>query len=251
LARRSTSTRTIDPRKLAVCWLAALLWPATLTLTAAGTDAPPIDPDRLRRENAELQRLLDAADGDEFYLVFDVEHSVVRLMLAGVTLQEFEARAAELSAPRVLWRERPIPADWQLLTWLNGQLDPAPDRERIELVGAADGSAPPPAVPHIATGPEPPPVEGMFRIHFDGGLALEVLYAPALPDSVEVRGPSIFTRARTAVERAWAMFRRPEEGDAVRVRVQLTTEGAATLYASLPPQSKLLFLTEATLNSAQ
>ncbi len=247
MARRSTSTSGL--LRPAVWGLAALAGLAAPPLAAAGADAP-VDPDRLRRKSAELQRLLDAASNQEFYLVLDAERSVLRLMLAGVTLQEFQVQAAELAVPRVMWRKRPPPGDWQLITWLNGQLDPAPERERIELVAASDGSAPPPAVPHIALGPPPLPPTGSYRIRYDGGLALEVLYAPAAPDSQSVRGPGLVTRWRDALARAWALFRRPEEGDAARVRVRLDTEGAATLYASLPPQSKLLILTEPPLNPA-
>jgi hypothetical protein len=205
----------------------------------------------MRRDNAELQRLLDAASGEQFYLVLDAGRHLLRLMLAGVTLQEFQVLAAELAAPRILWRRRPVPADWQLVTWLNGQLDPAPERERTELVASADGSTPPSSVPHIALGPQPPPTSGDYRIRYDGGLALEVLYTPAAPDSQSVRGPSILGRLRTAVSRAWTMIRRPDDSDAVRVRVRLDTEAAAALYASLPPQSKLLFITEPAAAAAR
>ncbi len=136
-----------------LAWLSALVLWGALPLATAEKDPPPVDAERLRRSNAELQRQLDAASGPEFYLVLDAGQNRLRLMLAGVVLQEYDVQGAELAVPRVLWRKRPAPADWQMLTWADGQIDPAPERERTELVASADGSAPPPSVPHIAAGP--------------------------------------------------------------------------------------------------
>jgi len=228
--------------------MAIAAW-ATPLPAAAGADAP-VAADPLRRKNSELQRLLDAASNPEFYLVLDVGRSTLRLMLGGVTLQEFEVQAAELAVPRVLWRKRPAPGDWQVITWPNGQIDPSPERERIELVAASDGSAPAPEVPPIALGPPPLPPTGSYRIRYDGGLALEVRYSAAAPDSQSVRGPSLPARWAAALTRAWTMIRRPEECDAARIRVRLDREQAATLYASLPPQSKLIILSEPEPNPA-
>lgn len=244
MAHRSTFSR--EPLRPLLAWVSALaLWSLALPLATAEKDAPPVDVERLRRNNAEMQRQLDAASGPEFYLVLDPAQDRLRLMLAGVVLQDYAIQAAELAVPRVMWRQRPVPADWQLLTWTQGQIDPAPERERIELVASADGSAPPPSVPHIAVGPQQPPASGVYWIRYDGNLALEIRYTYVPPDSQEVRGPSPLQRARDALIGAWTMFRNPTAGDALRVRVHLAWEDACALYAALPPKSKLLFLTEA------
>ncbi len=244
MAHRSTSSRGPRGSYLRRAWLPTLaLWSGLLPQAAAEKDAPPVDVERLRRDNAELQRQLDAASAPEFYLVLDTEQDRLRLMLAGVALQEYEVEATDLAVPRVLWHKRPIPADWHVLTWIDGQIDPAPERERIELVAPADGG-PPPAVPHIAQGPQKPPASGAYWIRYEGDLALEVNYTYVSPDSQETRGPSLPQRARDTVVQAWKMFRDPEAGDALRVRVRLAWEDACALYASLPPKSKLLFLTD-------
>jgi hypothetical protein len=230
--------------------LALLLAVAFGAITAA---APPAsskadEPEtaRLRHEVEQLRSERDLAAGTGFYLRLDGGRQSLALMLRGVTLDEYAASGLAWGVPEVLFVDRKPAADWDVAAFSKGRLEPARERDRLEVL------APPPATgsrldPEGASPSPPPPpksaeeaysVPSPYRIVFADRLSLEVRARGA-----GGRNRSIFRRFADAVG-----LRLSDLGTAlglghperVRLRVTLEAEDAASLYRSLPPDVGLV-----------
>ncbi|MGE0455823.1 MAG: hypothetical protein AB7Q30_19985 [Vicinamibacteria bacterium] len=201
----------------------------------------------LRREVTSLRAERTLAFGKGFYLRLDAARRRLALMLQGVVLDDYEASRLEWGVPQVLFVERRLPADWELAAFANGRLDPERARDRLEVVaatpsapgGGAPAPSPTPSAPAVPkSAEETVSVPSRYRIVFDDGVSLEVSTQGA-----GGRNRSILRRAIDA-----ARLRLQDLGAAlgvgtkerVRLRVELTAEGAASLYRSLPPEVSLI-----------
>jgi hypothetical protein len=177
--------------------------------------------------DAWLRRQLEVASGREFYLLLDPAASALRLMLQGVVLREYRVLGVETGTARVLFYQRAVPAEWSERIWTGGRLEPEPRRERVEIRPPTEGAAANAEEPPIPPTPEEllsaPP---RYFVRFEGGLALEVLEAG-------VRSSAGY------LADLWESLE-PRGGDAIRLRVTLGAEDAASLYRSLPPDTKFL-----------
>jgi hypothetical protein len=196
----------------------------------AGATAMAPDPAALERENRILERRLELASGDSFYLLLDVSRSTLRLMLRGAEMSRHRVGALEVGAPRTLFVPRGTAEGWQGRIWTGGELDPARERERLEIV-AVPGTDPSEAEAVVPPTPEEIyQVPSRFLIRFREGLALELV--PQGSGGGGLRG--------------WwggllAAFR-PVPKDAIRLRIELDRAAFESLYRSLPPQVGFLAL---------
>lgn len=147
-------------------------------------------------------------------------------MLGGVPLRVFACAEATLASPRVVFRRAPEPEGWPDRVWRDGTLDPRPDEDRPQIVppgqaGSPDEPPPPPALPQ--EGPPPPP---RYRLRFAGGLDLEIRAAAAGPPR------RLLGDRRDALAGAGRA--------AIRLRLTLSDDDAATFYRCLPPRIALV-----------
>jgi hypothetical protein len=221
--------------------LLALLLGAVVAAAAAGApskkDEGP-ETAALRRRVAQLRQEREVASHPGFYLRLDASRRRLALMLEGVTLDDYEARALEWGVPQVLFLDRRPPRDWDRGAFSKGRLEPAREHDRIEIVAPspAEGASPSPPPPPLSA-EEAYSVPSTYRIVFSEGVSLEV------------RAKAEGGRNRSALRRvADAAFLRLGDlvsalgGERVRLRVTLEDEDAASLYRSLPPDVGLLVL---------
>jgi len=229
-----------------------LLPAALLAATAFAAPRPPdasADPEvaRLQREVTRLQRERDLASGKGFYLRLDAGRGRLALMLKGVALDDYPARAVEWGVPEVLFVDRTPGPDWDLEAFSKGRLEPERERDRVEVVAPAPTSGPasveapspsPPAVPKSAE--ELYSVPSPYRVVFAEGVSLEVR-----AKGHGGRNRSLFQRLADALG-----LRLSDLGTAlglgakerVRLRVTLEADDAASLYRSVPPDVGLVVL---------
>jgi hypothetical protein len=194
----------------------------------------------LSRDVDLLEKRLELATSNEFYVVVDSERNKLVLMIKGAVLREYPIEALQVGSPRVAFRMRHLADDWQGRIWTQGELVPARDRERIEIIppdsGGVDSTrafTPPPLPEELY------PVPKRYRVRYDGGLSIEVR-PQDLDESVSLLG-----RLSTAFH-VWlrdvhaAVARDPE--DTVRLRIVMQPEHAASFYRALPPSTRLLVL---------
>ena len=196
---------------------------------------------RLQRSTALLERQLELAGGQEFYLVLDPAASDLTLMLRGAELRRFPVLRLQIGYPQVSWIRRRDPVTWQGVIWSNGELDPSRPVDRITVTSTeadkGENDVEPPAVPPAAE--ELYLVPPRFHVRFSGGLSVEIRPQEADAD-VE----------RLARLRAWWSGKWSDvvaamgstDRDAVRLRVVLNSEDAESLYRFLPPAVRLLVL---------
>jgi hypothetical protein len=228
------------PRLFAAALLAAL--------TASAAPAAPRKDDSataaLRRRVEELRVERRLADGRAFYLRLDAGARRVALMLQGVALDDYAVAGLEWGVPQVLFVDRGLPADWSLRAFSKGRLDPARERDRLEVVAPAPASPGP--SPEATPSPPPVPksaeesysVPSPYRVRFAEGVSVEVRSRGA-----GARNRSLPRRAADAVrlrlaDLATALGLGTRER--VRLVVTLEPEEAAALYRSLPPDVGLL-----------
>lgn len=231
---------------------AARLLPAALTAVAgaalavalAGGEGARDEIRSIRAQNDLLQKELELANGDKFYLVLDPTAPSLKLMLRGAVLQEYHVRALEVGSPRVAFVRRELPDGWRGRIWSSGNLAPARERERIEI------DAPPPSKdsdvePTIPIPPTPEqayPVPPRYHVRYDGGLSLEIRR------NGEVEKPAgAWNRLVASLSAWWAdlkavLSRSAPDADAIRLRLTLPPKEADSLYRALPPDTKLLVL---------
>ena len=246
-ARRSTSTERRRPaRRVAALGLLA----ASLALVhgsgrAGGAPGPDAEAraalQRLAADVSLLEKRAALASSDSFYLLLDLQNSRLVLQLRGAVLRDYHFEALEVGEPQVAFRARHLAGEWQGRIWSAGNLVPARDRERIEIVppdstAAADSTQPfklPPLPEEIY------PVPDRYHVRYAGGLSLEVL--PQQLDTSVKKAHRL--RTRLAVwyhDLREAVQREPE--DTIRLRLVLRPEDAASLYRALPPDTHLLVL---------
>jgi hypothetical protein len=233
--------------------LLVLLPAAALALVANAAAAPVApgkadDPEtaRIRREVERLRSERDVASGKGFYLRLDAERPSLALMLQGVTLDEYTARGVAWGVPEVLFVDRKPAADWDAAAFSKGRLEPARERDRIEVVAPPIATTASPGPGAASPSPPPPPksaeesysVPSPYRIVFAESVSLEVRSKGA-----GGRNRSVLRRFADAVS-----LRLSDLGTAlglgakerVRLRVTLESEDAASLYRSLPPDVSLV-----------
>jgi hypothetical protein len=176
-----------------------------------------------------LQKELELASGGGFYLVVDPATSRLRLMLSAVELASYPILAAELGRPQVAFVERPAPEWTEPRIWEGGVLAPERERERREIVVAVGsektGTEPAPTIPPLPEEGEAPP---RFSLVYPD-LLVEIVSADA--------GASLGGFGAWLSERFSVLRRGPEP---TRLRVTLAAADAASLYRSLPPDTRLL-----------
>jgi hypothetical protein len=197
---------------------------------------------RLQRLNDQMQRQVELASGKDFYLVLDPAGSELTLMLSGAELQSYRVTGLQVGTPRVSWFGRRVARPWQDVVWLHGELDPPREIDRLVF------QAPPPT--KDAAEPEPPPipptpeemypVPSRYQVRFDEGRSIEVrpLDADQKASGLARLGAWWSAKWHDVVA---ALFRK--DRDAVRLRLVLNPNDAASLYRSLPPAVRLIVLT--------
>lgn len=238
--------RMIRWRLSALIWSAAFAW---YLMPAAWAQAPPVlntdvaarELTMLQRRTAALERQLELARGKDFYLVLDPSGPDLSLMLRGAGLQRYAVLGVQVGRPRVWWVRRGRGVEWQGPIWSGGELDPQRPLDRLVVEtdepGREGEEAKPPTIPPTAE--ELYPVPSRYQIRFSGGLSIEV--RPREAD----QSTSRLSRFRAWWTARWhdtwaALF--ASERDAVRLRVVLKPEDAASLYRALPPSTHLLVL---------
>jgi hypothetical protein len=191
-----------------------------------------------------LEKRHALAASDSFYLLLDPAQSKLQLMLRGALLRDYTVLGLEVGAPRVAFRSRNLVTDWQGRIWQQGHLDPARDRERLEVLAPPDTVAADSVKSIVPPTPEEAyPVPHRYHVRYAGGLSLEVR-PRELDDSLP------FLSRATSLLRVWYRdFRaavRSEPEDRVRLRMVMRPEDAASLYRALPPETRLLVLPPST-----
>jgi len=198
---------------------------------------------RLRRGVEVLRQERELAFGKAFYLRLDASTQRLALMLQGVTLDEYPVSGLEWGVPEVLFVDRRPPADWDLEAFAKGRLEPARERDRIEVLAPAPAPSPtdaaspsPPAVPKSAE--ESYSVPSPYRIVFAQRVSLEVR-ARGQGGRNRSLGQRVLDGARLRLaDLATALGIGARER--VRLRVTLEADAAASLYRSLPPDVGLI-----------
>jgi len=237
--------------------VAAALSVAGLANAAAPT--PPVslpanDPgtSRVRREVEGLRVERDLASGKSFYLRMDAPRHRLALMLQGVALDDYAAKQLEWGVPQVLFVDRHPGADWDAAAFSKGRLEPARERDRVEIVAPPPSASPSPAADAVApadgASPSPPPMPKSAEESYSVPSPYRIVFAEGV--SLEVRSQGEGGRNRSALRRfADALsLRLSDLGTAlglgakerVRLRVTLEAEDAASLYRSLPPDVGLV-----------
>jgi hypothetical protein len=232
--------------------------PARADRPAAAAPAKPRASDdpataALRHRVAQLRAERDAAAGKAFYLKLDAgRRQRLALMLQGVALDDYAAEGLEWGVPQVLFVDRRPPAGWDASSFSKGRLDPARERDRLELVAPApapSATAAAPGEPEPSASPSAPAVPrsaeesysvpSPYRIVFSEGVSLEVRSKGA-----GARNRSIFQRAVDATSLRLADLATAlgmgSGQERVRLRVTLAADDAASLYRSLPPDVGLI-----------
>jgi hypothetical protein len=224
-----------------------------LTLAAIASAAPLAptradDPEtaRIRREVERLRSERDVAAGKAFYLRLDAARPGLALMLKGVTLDDYAASSVAWGVPEVFFFDRKPAPDWDAAAFSKGRLEPARERDRLEVVAPplATAASPGPEAPS----PSPPPPPKSAEESYSVPSPYRIVFAENV--SLEVRSKGEGGRNRSAFRRfADALsLRLSDLGTAlglgakerVRLRVTLEAEDAASLYRSLPPDVSLV-----------
>jgi hypothetical protein len=231
-----------------------LLAALTVALAATrGASAPadipkPVDPEtaRLRGQVERLRRERDVASGKGFYLRLDASLRRLSLTLQGVALDDYPASGVEWGVPEVLFVNRGPGADWDAAPFSKGRLEPARQRDRLEVVAPAPVAAG--KAPEPDASPSPPPVPKSAEETYSVPSPYRIVFAEGV--SLEVRSKGEGGRNRSALRRlADAVRLRLADlatalglgaKERVRLRVTLEADDAASLYRSLPPDVGLV-----------
>lgn len=219
---------------------------ATLAFVSAGT-APASTREEVTRlawETELLEKRVELAASDSFYLLLDPSTSKLKLMLQGAVLRDYSIHGLEVGTPRIAFRQRALATGWQGRVWAGGTLDPARERERQQIHGSGNDSteADSAAAPAFRIPPTPEEiyvVPHRYHIRYANGLSLEV--RPQERDETVGRGTRILNGIRVWFRDFLAAVRKSPE-DVVRLRMILEPEDAASLYRAMPPDTRLLIL---------
>lgn len=229
-------------RNVPALLLVALLAPAP---ASAGPQDSPEDAARAYRETEALRRLAALSQGKEYYLVLSAGADRLALMYRGVTLREYPVLRAEVGRPRFVYAGLPAPDDWRTRVWTGGNLEPPREIVRYEVaisvketITTPDSLLPDPVI--IPPTPEDAcPTPELFRVRFDGGLALEFRLREGDAD-LPIWGKLwsfCVTRARNVSTALWA-----RDKDSLRLKIALPPDEIQALYRSLPPDVKFTML---------
>jgi len=198
----------------------------------------------LARDVDLLEKRVELASSENFYLLIDPAGGTLRLMLRGAVLRDYEILGLEVGTPQIAFRDRRLGSDWAGRVWSAGALVPARDRERLEIVPPDSTAADSTFTPVLPPTPEEAyPVPGRYHVRYEGGLSLEVR-PTELDSSVATWKRVVATTQVWARDLHAALQSRPE--DVVRLRLVLRPEDAASLYRALPPDTRLLVLPAAS-----
>jgi hypothetical protein len=222
----------------AVVALGVICAAITFSVGASNDDDAVRNAARLAHENVLLKRQIDLATGKGFYLALDPQTKKLHVMLAGVTLREYDVQRMQVAVPRVFSCSPKVPADWVETVWRKGVLDPSRDRDRFEIIATGDSTT----MPDVPIPPLPEEVyevPARYWIRYPGGFSIEIR-----PET----GTGMKTEALTFWQSLWEPMRKAmaeraaADTEAVRLVLQLNDEGAAALYRSLPPDTDFLIL---------
>jgi len=170
-----------------------------------------------------LERLLEAASDDAFYVVLEPAERRISLRLREVVLLAGEVSEVAEATRRVAFWPAPGGPGIVDLVWTGGRLLPPRSEQRDEVVPGKEAKA--------ATAPQPP--TACFDVTFEGGLVLEVRSSEGCP-------------LRTATMLRWASLRQlwPRGGGevSVRLRIVVSEAFARALYAALADDVRLVVL---------
>jgi hypothetical protein len=253
MQRRSARPSTFTSRSAAAlrrAFAAAVLaGGAAVVLLGRGTAGAAADPEAGSRRSLQqlaadvslLEKRAALANSDSFYLLLDMQNSRLVLLLRGAVLRDYKYEALEVGEPRVVFRSRHLAGQWQGRIWTAGNLVPAREHDRVEIVppdstAAADSTQPfkLPPLPEEAY-----PVPARYHVRYTGGLSLEVR-PQQLDSSVKRTSRMAATFAVWYHDLREAIAKEPE--DTIRLRLVLRPEDAASLYRALPPDTHLLIL---------
>jgi len=196
---------------------------------------------QLQRTTDLLQRQVELAAGQDFYLVLDPATSNLTLMLRGARLQRYAVLGLQIGHPRIAWSGERDPRPVQGVVWSRGELDPPRQLDRLVIQAGEPGKdtgdqATPPIPP---TAEELYPVPSRYHVRFDDGLSVEI--RPREADATAGR----WARLRASWSAKWRdafAAVRSSDRDAVRLRIVLNPKDAQSLYRSLPPAVRLIVL---------
>lgn len=226
-------------RRVALLTALLLLAPLGRYHGAPGSSSGTLQ--QLRLENARLQKLAALASGKEFYLLLEPRRKVLKLMFAGVVLNEYPVLEVKLGRREVLFVERELPDGWLDEVWEQGQLEPRRSLQRREIVPPS-GSAAPPAEEEVVIPPTPEeavPAPDFYHVRYKSGKALEIRAAGV--ESRDGLWARTFAALRSRIKEVTAALL-PSGSDTVRLRVVLERENARMLYRSLPDNSSFFMV---------
>jgi len=238
------SSSTEGRRAVAAAAVLVVLGAAGTGRLAAQNAAPAPSKDtvaEMARQVDLLEKRVDLAQGDQFYVVVDPNANKLVLMLHGAVLRDYPIEALQVGTPRVLFRPRHLADNWQGRIWGDGALVPARAIDRVEIVppdatksDSVQAYKPPPLPEEMY------PVPARYHVRYTGGLSIEVrpheLDAMSLKWTQRLRNSwGVWSRDLRA-----AMASNPE--DVVRLRIVMQPEHAASFYRALPPSTRLLVL---------
>jgi hypothetical protein len=194
----------------------------------------------LRQEHARLQKLAGLAAGKEFYLLLEPHTKRLKLMYAGVVLEEYPVLSISLGQREVLFVDRDLPEDALSEVWEQGRLDPERKVQRKEIIPPADGAAPSEEEVVIPPTPEEAvPAPDSYHVRYRSGKALEIHAGDG--HSRDGFWARTLAALRQRIEDATAAII-PSDTDTVRLRVVLEGERARTLYRALPDNSSFFLV---------
>jgi hypothetical protein len=220
---------------------AAGLVGTTVGFTASRAEGPA-DPAqaaaRLAHENALLKRQIDLATAKGFYLSLDPQARKLDVMLAGVTLREYEVQRMRVGVPRSFSCSGQVRSDWVEHVWRKGVLEPPRERDRVQIVATGDSTT----MPDV---PIPPLPEQAYKIppryfiRYGGGFSIEIRSESGI-DSTVAR-PTFLQSLLAPLHKSLAE-RAAADTESVRLMLQLPDDGAGALYRSLPPDIDFIIL---------
>lgn len=221
---------------------AAGLVGTTIGFTASRAEGPA-DPAqaaaRLAHQNALLKREIDLATAKGFYLALDPQAKKLDVMLAGVTLREYDVQRMQVGVPRSFSCDGQVRSDWVEHVWRKGVLDPQRERDRVEVVATGDSTTMP-EVPIPPLPEEAYTVPPRYFIRYGGGFSIEIRSESGTGTGTKVT--PTFWQSLLAPFRKSLAERAAADTESVRLMLQLPDEGAGALYRSLPPDTDFIIL---------